>query len=71
MTKYVVTKFTLKRFSDQYVVEGKISFAYLKNRALKIITSKYLRKLPFIKTVVHFLDQHGGRVRKFVMVMEF
>lgn len=71
MTKYVVSEFTLKCFSDQYGLERKTSFAELKNRALQIITSKYLGKLPFIKIVVHFSDQHGGRVRKFVMVVEF
>lgn len=66
MTKYVVTQFTLKRSSDQYVTKAKISFGYLKNRALKIITSKYLRKLPFIKTVVHFFGPtwwQGQKVR--------
>ena len=66
MTKYVVTQFTLKRSSDQYVVKAKIFFAYLKNRALKIIISKYLRKLPFIKTVVHFFRPtwwQGQKVR--------
>lgn len=66
MTKYVVTQFTLKRSSGQYVVKAKISSAYLKNRALKIITSKYLRKLPFIKTVVHFFGPtwwQGQKVR--------
>jgi len=66
MTKYFVTKFTLKRSSDQYVGKTKISFAYLKNRALQITTSKYLRKLPFIKTVVHFFGPtwwQGQKVR--------